>query len=165
MRRPQITAIPTWMRSSRTAQRSGPKVQVTADGRVMTVTITRPEVRNAVDPETASALKAAFESFDQTDSLAVAVLTGVGGHFCAGYDLKALAAAASNQLPETGGGPMGPTRMLLTKPVIAAIEGYAVAGGAGLAVWWGLRGAPNKASLGGFNPGVWGPLICSGPHR
>src|SRR5258708_12376900 len=118
MRRPQITAIPTWMRSSRTAQRSGPKVQVTADGRVMTVTITRPEVRNAVDPETASALKAAFESFDQTDSLAVAVLTGVGGHFCAGYNLKALAPAASNPSPATDRAPMVPTPIFLPPPLI-----------------------------------------------
>src|SRR5258708_36851151 len=107
MRRRPITAIPTWTRSSRTAQPSGPKVQVTADGRVMTVTITRPEVRNAVDRETASALKAAFERFDQSDSLAVAVLTGVGGPFCAGYDLKALAAGASYQLPEQASGAEG----------------------------------------------------------
>ncbi len=131
----------------------------------MTVTITRPEVRNAVDPETASALKAAFESFDQTDSLAVAVLTGVGGHFCAGYDLKALAAAASNQLPETGGGPMGPTRMLLTKPVIAAIEGYAVAGGLELALWCDLRVAANNATLGVFNRRFGVPLIDMGTIR
>src|SRR5258708_30630309 len=133
MRRRPITAIPTWTRSSRTAQRSGPKVQVPADGRVMTVTITRPEVRNAVDRETASALKAAFERFDQSDSLAVAVLTGVGGHFCAGYDLKALAAGASNQLPEAGGGPTGPTPVLAAHPATPALEGYAGAGGLGLA--------------------------------
>ena len=131
----------------------------------MTVTITRPEVRNAVDPETASALKAAFERFDQTDSLAVAVLTGVGGHFCAGYDLKALAAGASNQLPEAGGGSMGPTRMLLTKPVIAAIEGYAVAGGLELALWCDLRVAANNATLGVFNRRFGVPLIDMGTIR
>ena len=131
----------------------------------MTVTITRPEVRNAVDPETASALKAAFERFDQTDSLAVAVLTGVGGHFCAGYDLKALAAGASNQPQETGGGPMGPTRMLLTKPVIAAIEGYAVAGGLELALWCDLRVAANNATLGVFNRRFGVPLIDMGTIR
>ena len=95
----------------------------------MTITIARPEVRNAVDKETASALKAAFERFDNADALAVAVLTGVGGHFCAGDDLQTLAAGAANRLPETGDGPMGPTRMVLSKQVIAAIEGYAVAGG------------------------------------
>jgi len=131
----------------------------------MTVTITRPEVRNAVDPETASALKAAFESFDETDSLAVAVLTGAGGHFCAGYDLKALAAGASKRLPETDDGPMGPTRMVLSKPVIAAIEGYAVAGGLELALWCDLRVAANNATLGVFNRRFGVPLIDMGTIR
>jgi enoyl-CoA hydratase len=131
----------------------------------MTVSITRPEVRNAVDPETASALKAAFERFDETDSLAVAVLTGAGGHFCAGYDLKALAAGASNRLPETDDGPMGPTRMALGKPVIAAIEGYAVAGGLELALWCDLRVAANNATLGVFNRRFGVPLIDMGTIR
>jgi enoyl-CoA hydratase len=131
----------------------------------MTVSITRAEVRNAVDPETAAGLKAAFETFDKTDSLAVAVLTGVGGHFCAGYDLKALAAGASNQLPETGEGPMGPTRMMLGKPVIAAIEGYAVAGGLELALWCDLRVAANNATLGVFNRRFGVPLIDMGTIR
>ena len=131
----------------------------------MTVTITRPEVRNAVDPETASALKDAFEGFDNTDSLAVAVLTGVGGHFCAGYDLKTLAAGAANRLPETGDGPMGPTRMKLTKPVIAAIEGYAVAGGLELALWCDLRVAAGNATFGVFNRRFGVPLIDLGTIR
>ena len=131
----------------------------------MTVSITRPEVRNAVDPETASALKAAFEKFDKTDSLAVAVLTGAGGHFCAGYDLKALAAGAANQVPETDDGPMGPTRMALGKPVIAAIEGHAVGGGLELALWCDLRVAANDATLGVFNRRFGVPLIDMGTIR
>ena len=131
----------------------------------MTVTITRPEVRNAVDPDTAAALKTAFEKFDRTDSVAVAVLTGAGGHFCAGYDLKALAAGASNRPPEMGDGPMGPTRMLLGKPVIAAIEGYAVAGGLELALWCDLRVAANNATLGVFNRRFGVPLIDMGTIR
>jgi enoyl-CoA hydratase/carnithine racemase len=137
----------------------------------MTVSITRPEVRNAVDPETASALKAAFERFDKTDSLAVAVLTGAGGNFCAGYDLKAL--AAGDRPPETDdgpmgptrSGPMGPTRMTLSKPVIAAIEGYAVAGGLELALWCDLRVAANDATLGVFNRRFGVPLIDMGTIR
>lgn len=131
----------------------------------MTVIITRPEVRNAVDSATASALREAFEKFEKADSLAVAVLTGAGGHFCAGYDLKALAAGASNRLPETDDGPMGPTRMTLSKPVIAAIEGYAVAGGLELALWCDLRVAANNATLGVFNRRFGVPLIDMGTIR
>jgi enoyl-CoA hydratase len=131
----------------------------------MTVTITRPEVRNAVDSATASALREAFEKFEKADSLAVAVLTGAGGHFCAGYDLKALVAGASNRLPETDDGPMGPTRMTLSKPVIAAIEGYAVAGGLELALWCDLRVAANNATLGVFNRRFGVPLIDMGTIR
>lgn len=130
----------------------------------MTVTITRPAIRNAVDSETAAALKSAFERFDATDSVAIAVLTGAGGHFCAGYDLKALAAGASNRLPDTDG-PMGPTRMLLNKPVIAAIEGYAVAGGLELALWCDLRVAAHNATLGVFNRRFGVPLIDMGTIR
>src|SRR5260370_9438916 len=112
MRRRPITAIRTWTRSSGTAQ----KVEVTADGGVVTVSITRPEVRNAVDAETASALRAAFEAFDETDSLAVAVLTGAGGNFCAGYDLKALAAGAPNPRTSTRCGATGPARTPVSLP-------------------------------------------------
>ena len=131
----------------------------------MTVTITRPEVRNAVDPATASALKAAFEGFDKDGSFAVAVLTGAGGHFCAGFDLKALAAGSPNPSPKAGDGPMGPTRMVLSKPVIAAIEGYAVAGGLELALWCDLRVAASNATLGVFNRRFGVPLIDMGTIR
>lgn len=95
---------------------------------VAVVTLRRPEVRNAVDDPTAAALDAAFHRFEADDACAVAILTGAGGHFCAGADLKAVAAGARVNLRETGLAPMGPTRRCLPKPVIAAIEGYAVAG-------------------------------------
>ena len=131
----------------------------------MTVTIARPEVRNAVDPETAAALADAFRHFEEDSSLAVAVLTGAGDHFCAGFDLKALAAGAPNRLPEAGAGPMGPTRMTLSKPVIAAIEGYAVAGGLELALWCDLRVAASNATLGVFNRRFGVPLIDLGTVR
>jgi enoyl-CoA hydratase len=131
----------------------------------MTVTITRPEVRNAVDMATASALRSAFEEFDEADSLAVAVLTGADGNFCAGFDLKALAAENPGRLPETGHGPMGPTRMVLGKPVIAAIEGYAVAGGLELALWCDLRVAATNATFGVFNRRFGVPLIDMGTVR
>jgi len=131
----------------------------------MTVTITRPEVRNAVDVETAAALADAFRRFDRDAGLAVAVLTGAGGHFCAGFDLKALAADSPSRLSETGDGPMGPTRMDLSKPVVAAIEGYAVAGGLELALWCDLRVAANNATFGVFNRRFGVPLIDLGTVR
>jgi len=132
---------------------------------VVTVTITRPEARNAVDMETASALRKAFEEFDAEDSLAVAVLTGADGNFCAGFDLKSLAAETPGRLPDIGDGPMGPTRMVLSKPVIAAIEGYAVAGGLELALWCDLRVAATNATLGVFNRRFGVPLIDMGTVR
>jgi enoyl-CoA hydratase len=141
------------------------KVELSAEDGVMTVTIARPEVRNAVDPETAAALADAFRDFEEDSSLAVAVLTGAGGNFCAGYDLKALASGAPNRLPEAGAGPMGPTRMNLSKPVIAAIEGYAVAGGLELALWCDLRVAARNATLGVFNRRFGVPLIDLGTVR
>jgi enoyl-CoA hydratase len=141
------------------------KVELSAEDGVMTVTIARPEVRNAVDPETAGALGDAFRDFEEDGSLAVAVLTGAGGNFCAGYDLKALASGAPNRLPEAGAGPMGPTRMNLSKPVIAAIEGYAVAGGLELALWCDLRVAAHNATLGVFNRRFGVPLIDLGTVR
>ncbi len=131
----------------------------------MTVIITRPEVRNAVDSTTASALTQAFERFEKTDSLAVAVLAGADGNFCAGFDLKALASDSPSRLSETGDGPMGPTRMQLSKPVIAAIEGYAVAGGLELALWCDLRVAASNATLGVFNRRFGVPLIDMGTIR
>ena len=141
------------------------KVEVAAADGVMTITIARPEVRNAVDAETAAALATAFRDFEKDSSLALAVLTGAGGNFCAGYDLKALAAGPRDRLPESGDGPMGPTRMTLSKPVIAAIEGYAVAGGLELALWCDLRIAAGNATLGVFNRRFGVPLIDLGTVR
>jgi enoyl-CoA hydratase len=134
-------------------------------GSVLVVTIERPEVRNAVDSATAGALADAFRRFEETAGLSVAVLTGAGGHFCAGFDLKALAASSPGRLSETGDGPMGPTRMTLSKPVIAAIEGYAVAGGLELALWCDLRVAASNATLGVFNRRFGVPLIDMGTIR
>ncbi|HEY4887800.1 MAG TPA: crotonase/enoyl-CoA hydratase family protein [Candidatus Dormibacteraeota bacterium] len=140
-------------------------VRYEADGPVVTVTIERLEVRNAVDMQTAAALADCFRRFDSDATLSVAVLTGSGGHFCAGFDLKALAADSPDRLSETGEGPMGPTRMTLSKPVIAAIEGYAVAGGLELALWCDLRVAAHDATLGVFNRRFGVPLIDLGTIR
>jgi enoyl-CoA hydratase len=135
------------------------------DGPIAVVTINRPEVRNAVDGPTAQALAEAFRRFDGDDQLAVAVLTGAGGTFCAGADLKAVAEGRGNRLAEDGNGPMGPTRMLLSKPVIAAVEGYAVAGGLELAIWCDLRVAARDAVFGVFCR-RWGvPLVDGGTIR
>lgn len=134
------------------------------DGAVVTVVIDRPQVRNAVDPETAAALFEAFSRFDSDDALNAAVLTGAGSTFCAGYDLKALAGADVLDL-DPGRGPMGPTRMQLDKPVIAAIEGFAVAGGLELALWCDLRVAADDAVLGVFNRRFGVPLIDLGTVR
>jgi enoyl-CoA hydratase len=143
----------------------GLNVRVDAQAPVMTVTITRPKVRNAVDSATASALYDAFEMFNTDDSLSVAVLTGEGGNFCAGFDLKEVAGGTGDLLRDTGRGPMGPTRMQLDKPVIAAIEGYAVAGGLELALWCDLRVAARDATLGVFNRRFGVPLIDMGTVR
>ncbi len=122
-------------------------------------------MRNAVDPETARALERAFREFDADDALNVAVLTGAGGNFCAGFDLKALAGGVTYAVGETGPGPMGPTRMELGKPVIAAVEGFAVAGGLELALWCDLRVAASDATLGIFNRRFGVPLIDLGTVR
>lgn len=141
------------------------KVRYEVDGPVVTVTIDRPEVRNAVDVETASALADSFHRFDSDDKLLAAVLTGAGGNFCAGFDLKALASGGGHGVAAAGDGPMGPTRMELSKPVIAAIEGYAVAGGLELALWCDLRVAARGATMGVFNRRFGVPLIDMGTIR
>lgn len=140
-------------------------VTITRDGPVTTIGIARPEARNAVDRATAEALVEAFAAFDADTEASVAVLHGEGGTFCAGADLKALAAGDPNRFEPDGDGPMGPTRMRLGKPVIAAIEGHAVAGGLELAVWADLRVVAQDAVLGVFCR-RWGvPLIDGGTVR
>jgi len=141
-------------------------VEIARTGRVCSISITRPERRNAVDIPTAQALFDAFSSFDADDTFDAAVLTGAGGHFCAGADLQALAAGERRQITPDGPlGPMSPTRMTLSKPVIAAIEGYAVAGGLELAVWCDLRVAAENAVLGVFCRRFGVPLIDMGTIR
>ena len=140
-------------------------VRIEKNGPVNTIILSRPEVRNAVDRQTAEALTLAFRAFDEDPEAKVAVLYGEGGNFCAGADLKAIAAGQSNRTEPAGDGPMGPSRMLLTKPVIAAIAGYAVAGGLELALWCDLRVMEESATLGVFCR-RWGiPLIDGGTVR
>jgi len=142
------------------------KVRVEQKGRITLVSITRPEVRNAVDGETARGLAAAFEEFDANPQSDVAVLHGEYGSFCAGADLKAIASASgSNPLSPDGHGPMGPSRMVLGKPVIAAVAGHAVAGGLELALWCDLRVVERSAIMGVYCR-RWGvPLIDGGTIR
>jgi enoyl-CoA hydratase len=140
-------------------------VIVDAKGPVTVVTIDRPERRNAVDGPTAEALVAAFREFDADSTRSVAVLTGAGGTFCAGADLKSIATGEGNRVAEDGDGPMGPTRLVLGKPVIAAIEGHAVAGGLELAVWCDLRVAASDAVLGVYCRRFGVPLVDLGTIR
>ena len=139
-------------------------VLVEPNGPVVTITIDRPERRNAVDPEIAQGLREAFDAFEADEAAQIAVLTGAGGHFCAGFDLKAFAEAGGEYDP-LGEGPMGPIRRLLSKPVLAAVEGYAVAGGMELALWCDMRIASETATFGIFCR-RWGvPLIDGGTVR
>lgn len=137
------------------------------DGPVAVITICRPEAKNAVDGPTAAALAEAFQRFEDDDELAVAVLTGAGGTFCAGADLKAFATEPerANRVAPDGDGPMGPTRMRLGKPVLAAVEGHAVAGGLELACWCDLRIAAEDAVFGVFCRRFGVPLIDGGTVR
>ncbi|MEX2255181.1 MAG: crotonase/enoyl-CoA hydratase family protein [Acidimicrobiia bacterium] len=140
-------------------------VDVERDGPITVITINRPEVRNAVDGPTAEALADAFRSFESDDDALVGVLTGAGGVFCAGADLDGMLDGRGNRVEVGGDGPMGPSRMLLDKPVLAAVEGYAVAGGLELALWCDLRIAARDAVFGVFCR-RWGvPLIDGGTVR
>jgi enoyl-CoA hydratase len=142
-----------------------PAVRVDRAGPVTTVVLARPQARNAVDGPTAAALAAAFRAFDADPDAAVAVLCGEGGAFCAGADLRAIGTERGNRVSGSGDAPMGPTRLRLGKPVIAAISGPAVAGGLELALWCDLRVAEEDAVLGVFCR-RWGvPLIDGGTVR
>lgn len=140
-------------------------VRVEKNGSVFTVVLTRGELRNAVDATTAESLALAFRAFDNDKESRVAVLWGEGGHFCAGADLKAMAAGQGNRVDPDGEGPMGPTRMFLSKPVIAAVSGYAVAGGLELALWCDLRVVERSAVFGVFCRRFGVPLVDGGTVR
>src|SRR5260370_5258105 len=140
-------------------------VEFAIEDDIAIVTINRPEARNAVDQPTAVALAEAFRRFDADNALSVAVLTGAGGTFCAGADLKAVAPSGGNRVPETGDGPLGCTRMLLGKPVIAAVEGFPVAGGIELALWCDLRVAARNATFGVYCRRFGVPLCDGGTIR
>ena len=135
------------------------------DQDVVIVTINRPEVRNAVDIATSKALLGAFEEYERDDGASVAVLTGADGTFCAGADLKAIAVGQRRRLVEDGPGPLGPTRLLLSKPVLAAVEGHAVAGGFELALWCDMRVAAEDAVFGVFCRRFGVPLLDLGTVR
>lgn len=141
-------------------------INITKENHITTILINRPQAKNAVDGITAQELAIAFEAFDKDADSYVAILGGLGGTFCAGADLKAVAGnGVPNPTKETGIGPMGPSRMLLSKPVIAAVSGYAVAGGMELALWCDLRVMEESAKMGIFCR-RWGvPLVDGGTIR
>lgn len=146
------------------------KVLTEKNGKIFTVILNRPEVKNAVDRETADQLAEAFKSFEKDDAASVAVLWGTGGNFCAGADLKAIANSTGNGMnrldPDmTKDGPLGPSRMHLSKPVIAAVSGYAVAGGLELACWCDLRVVERDAVFGVYCRRYGVPLIDGGTQR
>ncbi len=147
------------------AMTDGPTVSYDSDGAIVVVTIERPAARNAVNRATSQALAAAFRRFDADPAVSVAILTGRGGAFCAGYDLKETAAGRRGHRSETGDAPMGPTRLQLSKPVIAAVEGPAVAGGLELALWCDLRVAAHDAIFGVYCRRFGVPLMDLGTIR
>jgi enoyl-CoA hydratase/carnithine racemase len=157
---------PTGPGSLEASENSSSTVKTERSGSVLVVTIDRPRVRNAVDGPTAAALVQAFRAFDADPALSVAVLTGAGNTFCSGFDLAAMQDQARGlRVAEDGDGPLGVTRMLLGKPVIAAVEGFAVAGGLELALWCDLRVAAENAVFGVYNR-RWGvPLVDGGTIR
>lgn len=132
---------------------------------IYTIILDNPEVKNAVDGPTATKLANAFRNFEKDEKALVAVLWGANGTFCSGANLKAITEGRGNRIEKEGDGPMGPTRMLLSKPVIAAISGYAVAGGLELALWCDIRIAESNAILGVFNRRFGVPLIDGGTIR
>ena len=140
-------------------------IEVKKRDKIFFVAINNPEVKNAIDGTSASELVKAFKEFEEDENSLVAILYGVNGTFCSGANLKALRSGTGNKLTKDGDGPMGPTRMMLSKPVIAAISGYAVAGGLELALWCDLRIVEKNSILGVFNR-RWGiPLIDGGTIR
>jgi enoyl-CoA hydratase len=158
-------SLPMPEHSDRRDAPAPPSVRIERRGPVTIVTIDRPERRNAVDSATAEALREGFAAFDADPEAAVAVLTGSDGHFCAGADLTAMSEGDRRPVHDVGAGPMGPTRMILSKPVIAAVEGYAVAGGLELAIWCDLRVAAEDAVFGVFCRRFGVPLVDLGTVR
>lgn len=155
------------MRPAIIARMSGEMVRSSRDADVLTVVIDRPHVRNAVDARTAEQLAAVFRAFDADDTLSAAVLTGAGSTFCAGADLNVLAGdnTPTLRVAVDGDAPLGISRMLLSKPVVAAVEGYAVAGGFEIALWCDLRVASRSAVFGVFNRRFGIALIDGGTIR